>query len=142
MVFKATLLLLAFLPNSFENKNDALDHLNALNIWVAATPSYYLSSSGKMAISFDGTGLSYEFDMEKVTFSSTTEKGVTTVSIKCEDEMCVGGQKGRYKLETDEAILVMKSAFARDGSTEYQDQYPGKAASIVDAMEYLQRFYK
>lgn len=142
MVLQATLLLLAFLPSSFENKNDALDHLNSMNIWVAATPSYYLSSSGKMSISFDDASLTYEFNLEKTTFESTTENGVTTISIKCEEGMCIGGHKGRYKLETDEAILVMKSAFARDGSTEYQDQYPEKAASIIDAFEYLQKFYK
>lgn len=135
----------ALANQTFENKSDALDHLNNNNIWVAGMPNYTINENGEIGITLDlnGKALNYRFDVAKIEADVKTIGSFTTVAISCDDGFCIQGTEGRSAIETDQVSLIMKSAFVKDdGSDEYKDKYPEKAADIVAAFEYIQKIYK
>lgn len=137
-----TFLLLAFYtPVEFSNKGDALSHLNRMNIWVMGSPEYSLSRGGmlEMNLEVNGMYLRYNFNLAEVKVYSSTKNDLTRVHIECEKDSCLQINENR---KVQKIAMVMRSAFATPGQDEYKEQYPDKAAGIVDAFEYLQAFYK
>ena len=129
---------------TFENKTDAIDHLNRLNIWVAGMPEYVLGDDGLMTVNLElsGKSFSYSFNLQKVTFTTSTKSKFTLVDIECEEGYCIYGKEGNAAIEADAVSLILKSAFAKgEDLEEYQAQYPEKAAELVAALEYLRSFY-
>lgn len=142
VIFLSLWSVLSTPAETFSSKQAALDYLNNSNIWIAGMPGFELDSrKGDLKVSMTSKqGVAVQvIELSSVMAELQTGDEIKVVVTCANEKQCVVLTQGATTLSTNQTTFVMRSSF---GDDDYTEEYLEKGGKVVDAINYLNRFYK